>query len=72
MFLSSKGLARTWDLMQVPPFPYFDYPFPPPLFLPLLSPSSAFLNASFLPRVKRLSLVSFVVSPPLQKGIWLL
>jgi len=40
MFLSSKGLARTWDLTQVPPFPYFDYPFPSPAPLPLLSPSS--------------------------------
>ena len=36
---------------------------------PLLEPSSAFLPTSILPLVKRLSLVSFAVSTPLQDGI---
>ncbi len=36
---------------------------------PLLLPSFAFLNASILPLVKRLSLVSFALSSPLQRGV---
>jgi len=39
---------------------------------PLLQLSSAFLNRSLVPLVKCLSLVPFVVSFPLQKGLWLL
>ena len=37
--------------------------------MPLLKPSSAFLNPSLVPLVKRLSLVSFALSIPLQDGI---
>jgi hypothetical protein len=37
--------------------------------MPLLEPSSAFLTSSLVPLVKRLSLVSFAVSTPLQDGI---
>jgi len=37
--------------------------------MPLLKPSSAFLNPSIVPLVKRLSLVSFALSIPLQDGI---
>jgi hypothetical protein len=36
--------------------------------MPLLRPSSAFLTSSILPLVKRLSLVPFALSLPLQKG----
>jgi len=39
---------------------------------PLLQSSSAFLTESLVPLVKCLSLVPFVVSFPLQQGIWLL
>jgi hypothetical protein len=37
--------------------------------MPLLKPSSAFLNPSIVPLVKRLSLVSFALSTPLQDGV---
>jgi hypothetical protein len=37
--------------------------------MPLLKPSSAFLNTSIFPLVKRLSLVPFALSLPLQQGI---
>jgi hypothetical protein len=37
--------------------------------MPLLKPSSAFLNTSILPLVKRLSLMPFTLSLPLQKSI---
>jgi hypothetical protein len=35
----------------------------------LLQPSSAFLNESIAPHVKRLSLVPFALSLPLQQGL---
>ena len=72
MFLSLKGLARSWELVQVPPIPYFSYPFPSPPLLSRPPPSSAFLNRSIVPHLKCLSLVPFVVSSSLQTGIWLL
>ncbi len=37
--------------------------------MPLLKLSSAFLNTSLVPLVKRLSLVPFALSLPLQQGI---
>ncbi len=37
--------------------------------MPLLKSSSAFLTASLFPLVKRLSLVPFALSLPLQQGI---
>ena len=37
--------------------------------MPLLQPSSAFLNTSIVPLVKRLSLVPFALSLPFQQGI---
>jgi hypothetical protein len=52
-FSHQKGWRER--LKRHSPFPYFDYPFPPPLLLPRLSLSSAFLNTSIVPRVKRLS-----------------
>jgi hypothetical protein len=37
--------------------------------MPLLKPSFAFLNTSLIPLVKRLSLVPFALSLPLQEGV---